>query len=244
MEVPKTEAVQPVGQGGREPPRQRQDGAEDEAPPDGEALERLWNDEDAVAVDGLAAAMTPELMAAFEELSSQLEPLRYRLTIAEEEARVNRQLAGQHAFLAVPNRREFLRELTHVLEHMGDLSTPPSVLIVHLVGADAVRLRHGRQALDQVLAGAVETLRSGLHPTDVLGSLGGDDFAAILLIGDADAAATKARELAEAVTAGPFPVDGATVALRARIGVAGLVAGMTAEMALAAADADLMASPA
>ena len=241
MEVTKPDAITPVGQGGREPPRQRHEDdhtADDEEQP----RERRWSDDDAVAVAGLAAAMTPELMEAFQALSSQLEPLRRRLKVAEREARENKELAARHDVLALPNRREFMRELAHVLDHMGDLSTPPSVMVVHVAGTEAVRLRHGRAALDEVLTGAAEALAGALHPTDVLGSLGGADFGVILLIGDARAAAAKAEDLAAAVAAGPLAVGEDRVHLTARVGIAVLDPGMTAAAAVAQADADLVAA--
>ncbi len=238
MDVTKPSAIAPVGQGGRQTPRHPHDDADEDS--DRDDGDRLWNDDEAVEIDGFAAVMTPELQEAFEELSSQLEPLRHRLQAAEADVHHYKQLAGEHDFLSIPNRREFMRELNHVLEHMADLSTPPSLVILHVGATDAVRLRHGRAVLDQVLASVAANLGAALHPTDVLGSLGGGDFAAILLIGDPATAAGKAAVLADAVTTASYPVAGGTVPLTARVGVAVLTSNMTGAAAIAAADADLL----
>ena len=136
MDVNRTEGVAPAmnnksGSGGRDTPQHQNPG--DHAPDDD-----VDNDA-AVEIKGMAADVTPRVQAALDALSAEIEPLRARLALTEERERQLRDDLAHHPFLPVPGRREFLRELNHVLNHLNDLTILPSIALLHVGNADALR---------------------------------------------------------------------------------------------------------
>jgi len=219
----------------REKPEKKEDG---DSSPDSQS--GSWRHEDAVDVGGvLAAEASPEVYEALEALTSQLEPLRAELDRAHEREKQLTEMTQNHPFLPVHNRREFLRELTHVLNHMEHLSTPPALILVHASNADAVRLRAGRNTLDAFLERFASTLDGMLHPTDVIGSLGGNDFGIVVLTGSREAAESVIEAMTVALDGNSLSSPHGTFPLVAKFGYAILEEGMTAERAVADADADL-----
>ncbi|MDA0998633.1 MAG: diguanylate cyclase [Proteobacteria bacterium] len=240
MEVNRPDAVVPTGQysgggqqGGKGQKNQADGGAEG-SPPDPHGG-------GSVAVDGLAAEITPAAQAAFDSLAGELEPLRHQLKLADErEARLKTDLA-QHAFLPLPSRREFIRELSHVLTHIEQLTTAPSLVVMHVAGADVVRRRFGRGIYEKALLHVANAIRRAVHPTDAFGSLGGHDFGLILLVADPILARRKADRLVEILAGLPFQASGETIPLSLAFGIAALTAKLSPDAALAYADRDLMA---
>lgn len=246
MDVNRADAVTPVGTGGG-PKQERKRDSEDEKQDKGGKTEQAppaqspWAGSEAFAVDGvLAAGMTPEIQKIIDGLARQIEPLRAEVERARGREAHFKELAEKHAFLPVPGRREFLRELAHVLNNMQHLTPPPNLVVLHIANADELRRRDGRQALDGLLNHVCRVLDGMLHPTDVVGSLGGNDFGVILLVGNADRARSKAREMEAAIRNTPFTGAGGAFAMEAVAGVATLAAASTADAALAAADRDLV----
>ena len=137
---------------------------------------------------------------------------------------------------------EFSRELTHVLSNSEHLTPPPSLVVLHLVNADDIRRRFGRRALDAALIHVCAVIDANLHPTDVAGSLGGNDFGLILLVGNNELAQIKTQSLIDAVKAQPFPWQEETLTLEIVAGVATLENVDTPENAIQAADKELVAS--
>ena len=246
MDVNKTDAVTPVGSGGPkkdgkrgtdEEQREKDQKTEDEA-----SGASPWEGTEAFAVDGLlAGVLTPEVQQAFDSLASQIEPLRAEVERAKGREAHFKELAEKHSFLPVPGRREFSRELTYVLSNSEHLTPPPSLVVLHLVNADDIRRRFGRRALDAALIHVCAVIDANLHPTDVAGSLGGNDFGLILLVGNDELAQTKAQSLIDAVKAQPFPWQEETLTLEIVAGVATLENVDTPENAIQAADKELVA---
>jgi len=191
---------------------------------------------EAIDLDGLAGEITPAVQALLDDLASEIEPLRAELRLAREYEQQLREDLARHAFLPVPGRREFLRDLNHVLNHLKDLTVPPTIALLHVRSGDEIRRRYGRDVLDRVLANVAVRIGERLGSNDVLGNLGGNDFALILLGVDPVDALTKMQKLAsELGRSGP---DGATP-VDVMVGVAGIQSGMSAEAAIHAADKDL-----
>ena len=101
---------------------------------------------------------------------------------------------------------------------------------------------HIRRALDAALIHVCAVIDANLHPTDVAGSLGGNDFGLILLVGNDELAQTKTQSLIDAVKAQPFPWQEETLPLEIVAGVATLKNVDTPENAIEAADKELVAS--
>jgi diguanylate cyclase (GGDEF)-like protein len=242
MDVNKTDAVTPAGQSDPRKGDKRgvDDKQEKERDTDDKADESPWEGSEAFAVAGLLAGdLSPEIQKAFEGLARQIEPLRAEVERAKGREAHFKELAETHSFLPVPGRREFIRELTHITQNMEKL-TSPSLALLHLVNADDVRRRFGRKALDAMLAHVCAAIETVLHPTDVVGSLGGNDFGVILLNADQEQAQTKVGKIVKAVRKQPFPWQGEAISLEAVAGVTGLESNSEPETAIGNADRDLI----
>ena len=236
MDVNRTQGIAPVqnqsgGNAGREHHDDEQrDDAEQERSHEGDAFE----------IEGLAAEITPAAQRVLDELAAEIEPLRRQLEMARERERNLREDLARHAFLPVPGRREFVRELNHVLNHLDDLATAPSIVILHVANAEDVRREYGRAVLDKFLVHVADGISRLLQPTDVLGSLGGSDFAVILLGADTRMARERADGMARSLAASPLSEGGTQLTPRLMTGATEISAGSSAEAAIRAADADLL----
>lgn len=238
MDVNRTQGIAPVGgnpggNAGRDHP------AKDHSD---EFQEEAANETDAFEIDGLAAEITPAAQEVLNRLAAEIEPLRRQLEMSREREQNLREDLARHAFLPVPGRREFIRELNHVLNHLRDLAVMPSVALLHVANAEEVRRTFGRDALDRYLTHVANAVSRTLQPNDVLGSLGGSDFALILLGADASRARERMTGIINTLSAAPFHDQGQTVSLKLSSGVAELSAGTTAEAALHYADRNLLAN--
>mgnify|MGYP002629571740 CR=1 FL=1 len=196
MDVNRPESVQLVGDQPRQHP-QRKNLPDPSADDEGQGQQHAaWSEQAAVEVDGsLVAGISPQAQTLLDALSAQIEPLRLELENTKASEARYKDIALQHSIMSIPNRREFLRELAHVLNHLDDLSPPAAFAIVHLRKADLLRRAYGRGALDRALAHAAALISDVLHPTDVAGSLCGNDFGIILLNGDAHSISEMSKRL-------------------------------------------------
>jgi len=227
-----------LGSGGSKQGQGRDPGEEN---PDKEVAEEAtkspWEGTEAFAFEGLLAdGLSPEIQQAFQDLSSQIEPLRAEVERARGREAHFKDLAESHSFLPWPGRREFFRELTHVLSHMEGLTTP-SLIVLHVVNADDIRRRLGRGALDGALIHVAMVVDTVLEPTDIAGSLGGNDFGLIQLVSDITLARKKTESLTQAIAANPFQwSQGPSTQLEVRTGFAPLANIETPDAAMNAAD--------
>lgn len=237
MEVTRADGSAPPGTGeGRKESKRRKDvpGVEDAAP----AGERP----DAVSISGLPVDMlTPEVRRVVDAMVGEIERLRRELEFAAGREDYLKELVDNHPFLPVLNRRAFLRELGNVLAHAEFLKTPACLLCLHLVNGEEVRRRLGRQVLDRALAHLCAALLGALHPTDIVGNLGSNDFGVILLIGDPETVVAKEAAVVEAIHLNPLHWRKKTVPLEVVTGTRVLEVGVSPEVVLAEADRDLIA---
>lgn len=239
MDVSRAQAVSTVanntkGKDGRE--HADKDGSKDQD--DDNAHEA----DDAFEIGGLAGEITPAVQQLLDRLGAEVEPLRAQLKLAREREDKLRQDLAKHAFLPVPGRREFLRELNHVLNHLDDLNVLPSLAILHIVNANRVRKSEGRETLDRYLAHVAATINQLLDTTEVLGNLGGDDFALILLADGELEARERAAQIAKRLEETPMPSHPHLGPPKVMVGVVELQRGASAESVIASADSDLLTS--
>jgi diguanylate cyclase (GGDEF)-like protein/PAS domain S-box-containing protein len=131
-----------------------------------------------------------------------------------------RQLADEDPLTSIPNRRSFEAAVRLTLELSARHRVHGSLLMVDLDGFTAINDTHGHATGDAVLAAVAAGLRDRLRSTDLLGRVGGDEFAVLLRA----TAGARAQKVAEALAAcvratrlGPGQPD---VSLSASIGVA------------------------
>jgi diguanylate cyclase (GGDEF)-like protein len=147
-------------------------------------------------------------------------------------------LLADHDILApVLNRRAFVRELTRTIAYCRRYRALAAVLYLDLDGFKAVNDRFGHPAGDAALIQVAELLVDEVRESDVVARLGGDEFAILLQQVDAEAAAAKARSLAETIAETDFVFEGQTLRLGGSFGVRVFEGHTDAEAWLAEADA-------
>jgi diguanylate cyclase (GGDEF)-like protein len=179
-----------------------------------------------------SAAM--RLAAEVDALAAQLES--YRSRIAELEARID-----IDPLTDVFSRRAFERELKRALAYVKRYGASAALVYLDLDGLKPVNDRHGHATGDAVLKAAAATLVRNVRASDIVGRIGGDEFAVLLWNLGAPAAAAKAIALERAIYAAPLRWGASTLAVGASAGIALLGALDTPAEVLARADASMYA---
>ena len=242
MDVSKTISILPLGDApGRQSKRQHRDDNNESAPE--ENRDQAWSKNHAVTLTGLASQnLTPDVRKALEAVVAQIESIRMEAEQAKVREARYRELAMQHSFLAIPNRRDFERELQHVIDHLGDAVLSAMLVIVNLSNAAELRRRLGCQAVDAAMAHLVELIDNRLNTTDMQGSLCGYDLGIIIFSGESEATAFKIQSIWEHVDNNPLHWRGTTHPLELKTGATILSAGSEAYDAIQAADQNLISS--
>lgn len=188
--------------------------------------------------------LSPQVRTAFTVLISEIDSLRLdveqlKLSLAEAEA------SADHDTLApVYNRRAFIREAQRVVAMVKRHEIEASVIYFDLNNFKAINDAHGHPAGDAVIRAIGELLIRQTRETDIVGRIGGDEFAVVLTHVGADAARLKAETLAAALCTEKVLHEGIPLYVSAAYGVAPMAAGDTAEKALAKADEAMYADKA
>jgi diguanylate cyclase (GGDEF)-like protein len=179
------------------------------------------------------AALTG-LLAEVDELRKEVGRLKARLTEAEG-------LADQDGLTPLLNRRAFMRELRRVLTFAQRYGGPASLVYFDLDGFKAVNDRFGHAAGDLALKAVAERLSTNVRESDIVGRLGGDEFGVILVQADVSAALAKAAALAAVIENEPVQCGEWLAPLKVSYGLRQIEPNVTAEQALADADAQMFA---
>lgn len=240
MDVNKADGIPPVGDAPKRQAGRQDHDQENERPEDEDARHaryRSWADDTAVELDGLLGdGLPPEAAQVLNALAAQIEPMRLEAEQAKAAEARYRELATTHPILNVPNRREFERELQHVIDHLDSMNPAAALLVVDVTSAGTLRGELGREAADQAMAHVVETISQVIHPTDTLGSLCGYDLGVILLNGDPENVALRTESIHQKMQTQLFMWQGTTHRLHVRSGAAILSAGQSTADAIQAAD--------
>jgi diguanylate cyclase (GGDEF)-like protein len=187
------------------------------------------------------AELTPAVKAALATLAIEIDDLRAevrrlkaRLAEAETEADTD-PLTG------VNNRRAFIRELKRIAAFAQRNGAPVSLVYVDVDDLRAVNERFGHAVGDAALQQVAARIRSQLRETDIVGRMGGDEFAVLLAPADAAVASARAEALARAITAEPIQAGAWLAPVRVSWGVRQLDPGLDAESQIADADTAMMA---
>jgi diguanylate cyclase (GGDEF)-like protein len=243
MDVNKAEAIAPALDAiNRHAPEQRHDGTHGGAGRQDEPAEHGWSDDDAVDVHGLPTdQLSPEAQRLIDALTQQIEPMRRELEQAHAREAQLKQLATIDPVLELPNRREFARELQHVIDHMAGLTPPPVLLLVHVADAARLRRRFGLATADAAMRHAARLIGQAMHPTDTLGRVGAFDLGVIMLNGDGENVALRTESMRRRFAAEPMRLSSGETALAVQTGSAVLRPGQSADAAIDAADRALLA---
>ncbi|MDI3491951.1 MAG: diguanylate cyclase [Thauera sp.] len=129
-------------------------------------------------------------------------------------------LANTDALTGVANRRHFLERLQAELGRVGRHATQASLLMIDLDHFKRVNDTYGHATGDEVLRNLAALARQTLRQSDVIGRVGGEEFAALLPDDDAASAVQTAERLRKALETHPvITADGVQVMVTASIGV-------------------------
>lgn len=189
---------------------------------------------DVASVLGLPAeAVTPALLAAVTPLLAEIDRLHWTADQAEHRARWLEHQSDRHSVVPCLTRRAFVRELDSFLAG-GDAHG--TVALVQVAGVEALRQFYGLAAGEGALRHIAAVALGALRTTDMVGCLGGSDFALLLPGTTPDQARPKLETICIRVREPAFTWLGLRVPLTPAFGLYELAAGDGAEAAIAAAD--------
>ena len=129
-------------------------------------------------------------------------------------------LADHDEMTGLANRRRFREEVARGVAYAERYGHPAAMLLLDLDNFKDVNDSLGHHVGDRLLVGVAERLGTRLRRTDVLGRIGGDEFAALLAQAEPGQAARIAGEILDAITTAAYALDGHVVTARASVGLA------------------------
>ena len=135
-------------------------------------------------------------------------------------AELLRELAGVDELTKLPNRRQFLKSLETEFARVQRFDRPLSVLMIDADDFKLINDQHGHLAGDEVLQALAVRLRGIVRQIDLLGRLGGEEFAVALMETDMPAALQTAERLRQEIAAEPFQVAAGKIQMTVSVGVA------------------------
>ena len=113
-------------------------------------------------------------------------------------------MAVNHAFLPLPNRRQFLLEIEYDFGQRQELQHRSITLLIYIGSVANFRKHFGRRATDLFLKHATEVLLSAVQPSDIVGSFGGEDFGVIFFPINPKKNFTRINKIQMDLKRGPF----------------------------------------
>lgn len=204
----------------------------------GPALARAAAAVDKAGFLGLSETdLTPQVQAALKTLMTEIDDLRVEVGRLKFRLNEAQGLADLDVLAPVLNRRAFLREIKRVAAFAQRYGSPASLVFFDLDGFKVVNDRFGHAAGDEALKAVAQRLQANVRETDIVGRIGGDEFAVLLVQADQATAMSKADSLAAVVRNAPVQVGEWSVPLHISYGVREIEPGADPEVALAEADA-------
>jgi diguanylate cyclase (GGDEF)-like protein len=178
-------------------------------------------------------AVDPEVLRLMQEVEALREELR---TMGARLAEAER-LADHDVLTPLLNRRAFVGEVQRAIALTRRHGVPASVIYFDLDDFKGVNDRFGHAAGDAVLIAVAERLMARVREADVVGRIGGDEFAVLLQHADLAAAQAKASGLAKAVSGKMVDAPGGRIRVSLTWGARQIGSVDSAEQALSEADA-------
>lgn len=149
-------------------------------------------------------------------------------------------LADGDYLTGLANRRAFTDQSIRAIEHGRRHEHPASLLLIDVDHFKAINDTHGHPGGDTVLVELAECLRLVVRASDIVGRIGGEEFAILLPETSPPQAAAMAERVRESVAALRIPIDGEDVSPTISIGMAGLRFHQADPLAAAMKTADAM----
>jgi diguanylate cyclase (GGDEF)-like protein len=197
---------------------------------------------DSVEILGISEAeMTPAVSSAVQGLLGEIDDLRGEVGRLKGRLAEVEDLADRDALTPLLNRRALLRELGRIRTFAQRYGSPASLVYFDLDDLKGVNDRLGHAAGDAALRAVAERLLAHVRESDIVGRMGGDEFAVILAQADQATAEAKAAALARAIEAEPVKFGDWSAPLHISWGVREITQDAEPEALVAEADAAMYA---
>jgi diguanylate cyclase (GGDEF)-like protein len=142
------------------------------------------------------------------------------LAMAKERTELRHRTAAMvDPLTGIANRRSFLQEAALIAKrHIAD-PRPTAVLVIDLDHFKSINDRFGHALGDRVLELFSETARQSIRSSDLIGRLGGEEFAAVLYDTNRDKAMAVADRIRESFAQASLEVDSRPVGATVSIGL-------------------------
>lgn len=132
-----------------------------------------------------------------------------------------RELANTDVLTGLPNRRAFFERLETEFRRVGRYGDSLSVIMMDIDNFKSINDVYGHSFGDEVIARIAATAASALRtPVDLIGRLGGEEYAVLLPVTGVDGAGECAERIRNAVAHIPFEAGGEPVRVTASFGIA------------------------
>ncbi len=119
----------------------------------------------------------------------------------------------------IANRRSFLQDGAELARRHAANPCPTAVLLIDLDHFKSINDRFGHAIGDRVLQVFAETAQANLRSTDIIGRLGGEEFAAVLYGASREKAVAQAERIRSSFAEIASEVDGRPVCATVSIGI-------------------------
>jgi diguanylate cyclase (GGDEF)-like protein len=120
----------------------------------------------------------------------------------------------------IANRRSFLHECNELMKRHASSPCPAAVLLIDLDHFKSINDRLGHAIGDRALQVFADTAKAHLRSTDLVGRLGGEEFAAVLYDAGREKALALAERIRSAFAEAAMDVDGRPAGATVSIGMA------------------------
>src|SRR5580765_2453337 len=165
------------------------------------------------------AELTPAVKSAIQTLITELDDLRTEVGRLKARLAETEDLADRDALTPLLNRRALIRELGRIRTFAQRYGAPASLVYFDLDDLKGVNDRFGHAAGDAVLKAVAERLVANVRESDLVGRMGGDEFAVILVQADQATAEAKAASLSRAIERDPLQFGDWTAPIHVSFGV-------------------------
>jgi diguanylate cyclase (GGDEF)-like protein len=185
--------------------------------------------------------MTPAVKEAVQTLLTEIEDLRGEVGRLKSRLAEAEDVADRDALTPLLNRRALVRELGRIRTFAQRYGTAASLVYFDLDDLKGVNDRFGHAAGDAALKAVADRLLASVRDSDIVGRMGGDEFAVILVQADQAVAEAKAAALARAIEAEPLHFGDWSAPLHVSFGVREITQDAEPETLIAEADAAMYA---
>ena len=177
------------------------------------------------------------------DLSFANEALQQQMAHRKHLERELQELATTDSLTGVSNRRHFMERAHDELIKAHRYNRTFALFMLDVDHFKQINDSYSHEVGDKVLVSLAKTCKRFLRSTDIFGRIGGEEFAAVLLEADLNAALDVADRLREELAQTMVMVDGVTIKFTVSIGVAVLGHNMaTLDALIRAADRALYAA--